>query len=260
MDNNIKKDIDNIVWWIPFKKLRDSLRRLLLNIIELKKQFSIFNDIYILSNSYGLDYKGQIGQDIIAYICLKNKKNGFYIDIGAYDGITLSNTYIFEKLGWNGFCVEANPKTFEKLQNNRKCDCYNYALCSKELGKSKFFTSSIDVLDVLEVHNSDSHRDRIIKSSNNNTNVIEIETTTFEKIMNNYKDVQHIDFMSLDIEGGEFDVLSSIDFNKYSFSLITVEYNDKYNEIKEFMLSKGYKILMKNRFDLIFIKNSNIDF
>ena len=74
MDNNIKKDIDNIVWWIPFKKLRDSLRRLLLNIIELKKQFSIFNDIYILSNSYGLDYKGQIGQDIIAYICLKNKK------------------------------------------------------------------------------------------------------------------------------------------------------------------------------------------
>lgn len=112
----------------------------------------------------------------------------------------------------------------------------------------------------MEFHNSDSHRDRIIRESNNNTNVIEIETTTFEKIMNNYKDVQHIDFMSLDIEGGEFDVLSSIDFNKYSFSLITVEYNDKYNEIKEFMLSKGYKILMKNRFDLIFIKNSNIDF
>ena len=88
---------------------------------------------------------------------------------------------------------------------------------------------------------------------------IEVDTITFDELMSNYKNINHIDFMSLDIEGGELDVLRSIDFDKYSFGLITVEYNENYNEILELMNSKGYKKLMDNHWDLIFIKNHNID-
>lgn len=251
------KTIDRIVWWIPIKRLRDDVRELLKSII--KDNSSLLLDFHIMSNSYGLDFKGQIGQDIIAYLCLKNKKNGFYIDIGAYDGIDLSNTYIFEKLGWNGFCVEASPKTFEKLQKNRKCDLYNYAVCSKNIGKTRFLTSTAAVLDVLDIHNTDKHKERIKIESDNNMEYIEVDTITFDELMSNYKDITHIDFMSLDIEGGELDVLKSINFDKYSFGLITVEFNDNYKEILELMISKGYKKLMDNNCDMIFIKNHNID-
>ena len=251
------KTIDRIVWWIPIKRLRDDVRELLKSII--KDNSSLLLDFHIMSNSYGLDFKGQFGQDIIAYLCLKNKKNGFYIDIGAYDGIGLSNTYIFEKLGWNGFCVEASPKTFEKLQKNRKCDSYNYAVCSKNIGKTRFLTSSSGELDVLDIHNTDKHKERIKIESDNNMEYIEVDTITFDELMSNYKDITHIDFMSLDIEGGELDVLKSINFDKYSFGLITVEYNDNYKEILELMISKGYKKLMDNHCDMIFIKNHNID-
>lgn len=255
--------VDRIVWWIPFKQLRNDIRelleRLLKSIENTEKSNSLLLNSHIMSNTYGLDFKGQIGQDIIAYLCLKNKKNGFYIDIGAYDGINFSNTYIFEKLGWNGFCVEASPKTFKKLQKNRKCDLYNCAVSSKNIGKAKFLTSTVGVLDVLDSHNTAGHKERIEKESDNNMEYVEVDTITFEELMSNYKDINHIDFMSLDIEGGELDVLKSIDFDKYSFGLITVEYNDNYDEILELMNSKGYKKLMDNHCDLIFIKNHNID-
>ena len=257
------KLIDRIVWWIPIKRLRNDIREFLEKLLKSEENTNLnlkkLLELYVMSNSYSLDFKGQIGQDIIAYLCLKNKKNGFYIDIGAYDGINWSNTYIFEKLGWNGFCVEASPKTFEKLQKNRKCDLYNYAVCSKNIGKTRFLTSSVDELDVLDIHNTKEHKERIERESDNNMEYTEVNTITFEEIMSNYKDINHIDFMSLDIEGGELDVLKSIDFDKYSFGLITVEYNHNYNEIMELMYSKGYKKLMDNHFDVIFIKNHNIE-
>ena len=255
----MSKIVDRIVWWIPFKQLRNYIRELLEKLLKSIESNSLLLDLHIMSNTYGLDFKGQYGQDIIAYLCLKNKKNGFYIDIGAYDGIRLSNTYIFEKLGWKGFCVEASPKNFEALQKNRKCDLYNCAVSSKNVGKAKFLTSTVGVLDVLDTHNTEGHKKRIEKESDKNMEYVEVDTMTFEELMSNYKDINHIDFMSLDIEGGELDVLKSIDFDKYSFGLITVEYNDNYDEILELMNSKGYKKLMDNHCDLIFIKNHNID-
>ena len=205
MNSNI---IDRIVWWIPFKQLRNDIRELLEKLLKSKERDSLLLDLQIMSNTYGLDFKGQFGQDIIAYLFLKNKKNGFYIDIGAYDGINLSNTYIFEKLGWDGFCVEASPKTFEALKKNRKCDLYNCAVSSKNIGKAKFLTSTVGVLDVLDTHNTSGHKERIERESDNNMEYIEVDTITFEELMLNYKNINNIDFMSLDIEGGDLSIFS----------------------------------------------------
>ena len=63
----------------------------------------------------------------------ENKKNGFFIDIGAYDGVYIDNTYILEKeYNWNGICIEANPIIFSELQNNRSCTCVNSILGNNE--------------------------------------------------------------------------------------------------------------------------------
>jgi hypothetical protein len=68
---------------------------------------------------FNLPFTGQYYQDIIiAYIFFEAKKNGFYVDIGANDGKFISNTYCFEKLGWEGICIEPQPDIFEELKKN----------------------------------------------------------------------------------------------------------------------------------------------
>ena len=208
-----------------------------------------------IENIEDFKFQSQYDQDFLAYIFFNGKKNGFYIDIGAYDGIALSNTFIFEKLGWKGFCVEASPKNFSELQKNRKCDLYNYAICNKNIGKAKFLTSNISVLDVLDIHNTVEHKERI-KRESDNMEYVEVNTITFDDLMKNYPNINNIDFLSLDIEGGELDVLKTIDFQKYNFNLLTIENNEPKDTLIDFMKEKGYKALLTLGCDILFIKNS----
>lgn len=68
-------------------------------------------------------FYSQAGQDLWVLQTAGNK--GFFVDIGAHDGIESSNTYALEKHGWTGICVEPNPVSFAALRNNRSCDCHN---------------------------------------------------------------------------------------------------------------------------------------
>ena len=84
---------------------------------------------------------------------------------------------------------------------------------------------------------------------------IEVNSITFDDLMSkNYPDIRHIDFLSIDIEGGELIVLETIDFNKYSFGLITVENNFEEGVLVNFMKERGYKVLIDIGLDILFIK------
>ena len=86
-------------------------------------------------------------------------------------------------------------------------------------------------------------------------------TATFDEIMENYPQVSHIDFMSLDVEGGELEVLKGIDFSKYRFSCIAIEHNyfkDAQREVISLLNAKGYRILMWNGWDYLFVPKENI--
>jgi len=86
--------------------------------MNLKIILSLGNGYY--NGKKLMDFKSQFGQDEYLYNnYFKNVNNGIYIDIGAYDGITGSNTYIFDHLGWTGFCIEPNKNVYKKLQTNR---------------------------------------------------------------------------------------------------------------------------------------------
>jgi len=82
-----------------------------------------------------MNFFSQYGQDLVALNFFKKKgiKNGYYVDVGASDGIRLSNTYLLAKQGWKGICVEAHPSYFELLKNNRKESiCYSVAVGDKD--------------------------------------------------------------------------------------------------------------------------------
>jgi FkbM family methyltransferase len=200
-----------------------------------------------------IKFQGEFFQDMIAYIYLQKKKDGFYIDIGANNGISGSNTYIFEQIGWKGICVEPQPDVFLQLKKYRQCDCYEVALSSKSGDNVEFFKShGANALSRLNEGMSDTHKDWVKEYGK--VEYITVKTITFGEMMKKYPDISHIDFMSIDVEGHEMEVLKAIDFSRYSFGFITIE-KSKPAEIEEYMGQNGYKLFMEYGADVMFIQN-----
>ena len=167
----------------------------------------------------------QSGQDkIIKNYFFQNKKDGFFVEIGAYDGIEGSNCYHFEKfMNWQGIAVEASPSQFEKLKKNRNCKLMNVAIGS-ENKQVEFYEVTEGFTQMSGINNSNFKNsfERIKKNSDSKINKINIECKTFEKLI---PSDQIIDLISIDIEGNEPDVLSSINFDKYQIKVIILENN-----------------------------------
>lgn len=246
-----KETVDKIVWWIPIKTLRNNVRELLLLIVKTYENSEITRNKVNehLFGNFAYSYS-QYEQDKKVFYHLNGKKDGFFVDIGAHDGIALSNTFAFEQLGWKGICVEANPDTFEKLKKNRTCDSYNYAVTSIKDEYIEFRQAG--VLGVIESLSSSSHKKRIKKESGD-TDLVKVKTSTFDNLMKNYPSITYIDYLSLDVEGSEMDVLKTIDFSKYKFGILTVENNAGPNEIKDFMEPRGYNLIEHVACDLLFM-------
>ena len=78
------------------------------------------------------DGYSQYGQDQVVFELLGKPKTGVFIDIGANDGLTFSNSFLFEEKGWQGICIEPHPTIFSELQNTRKCHCVNACIADKD--------------------------------------------------------------------------------------------------------------------------------
>ena len=146
-------------------------------------------------------YYSQSNQDKWVVEFFKFKKNGYFIELGAYDGIQTSNTYYMEKnLGWEGLCVEANPRVYESLIKNRTSKNINVAL-NNYVGEC-FFTN-----------------DKIT------TTGVKVPCDTLNNILREHNCPKNIDYLSIDIEGYEYIVLKDFNFKEWSIGLMTVEHN-----------------------------------
>jgi len=146
-------------------------------------------------------FYSQAGQDEWVIKLLKNKRNGYFVDIGAYDGIIGSNTYYLEKeLGWKGLCVEANTDLYFNLTCCRHSTNINVAV-SDYNGNIMFG------------HDSVSDRGRLITCK------------TLSTILKLVRAPREIDYLSIDVEGHEYTVFKDFDFENWDISLMTVEHN-----------------------------------
>jgi len=172
-------------------------------------------------------YSSQSGQDkIIKEVFFRNKKNGFFVEIGAFDGITGSNCFYFEKyLNWDGIAVEPSRIQFAKLQKNRKCKCFNDAISDK--------IENVDFVEVLEGYvqmsgiNSHSYKKTLQVINGNTQNKIQNYSTTTITFNDIVQDNKNIDYLSVDIEGLELQVLNSIKFDDYEIKVLSLENNDQ---------------------------------
>ena len=179
---------------------------------------------------------------------------GRYLDIGAGNGVTLSNSWIFHKsahLGWNGVNVELNPDSYEQLVRNRRNDIANIqaAVCSDTEEPVHY------VHDVTSAHVSgiwefttEQYREKFWPGITL-FNTIEIMCTPIQSILDQTleKNKQHyFDFASIDVEGAELSALLGIDWSQTRFGILIVEKNKSgeiNRQIHELLRSKGYTLM-----------------
>jgi len=181
-----------------------------------------------------MEYLGDALQD--KWVCdfFNHKQNGYYLDIGAMDGITQSNTYVLEKnYDWNGICVECQDIHLVRLEKNRNCEIIRKGIW-KHNGNASFNTQM-------------SH---IVNGFHPGT---PIQTVTFEWIFSNYDVPTVIDYISMDIEGAEYDALTKFPFDTHVAILWTIEHNlyikndpTLKNNIKKIMLANNYVLAAEN--------------
>ena len=214
-----------------------------------------------------MKYYSQIQQDKYFIENINNGNiNGYFVDIGANDGITFSNTYTLEKyLGWNGLCVELDDDTFYKLINNRNCICVKECVFS-ESG----ITKDIEIPLNNEIPEGNSMLIRLkdlplykdgkycyfndqFKNIKTVTKITKTLTEIF--IENNVPPI--IDFMSIDIEGSDLDALKGLDFTLYKIMFLTIEWGggsrEYLNEITSLLEKNGYKLHRINNWDAEFV-------
>ncbi len=181
----------------------------------------------------------------------RDRKAGFYVEIGAWNGYKKNSTVILENLGWDGVCIEPTPESFEILEKNRKCRCLNVAVFNKN-GTAEFaaFKNDPATNGLIETH-PESHK---VKYSQPQTEFITVETRDW----NSLGLPLHIDYLQLDTEGSELAILDCVDWSKQKISYICLEdnaaeYGDKtyYN----YMLNLGYHCILSQGVDFLWYKD-----
>jgi len=175
-------------------------------------------------------YYGQTDQDLMLDRALfRSLEHGTFFDIGANDGVTYSNTLMFEQSRhWNGICVEADPLVFPSLQKNRKCICVNAGV-APAAGKMPFLQieGPAQMLSGF-LANFDSRRmervDYSIARSGGTKRVVDVEAVTPAELLKRHG-LGEIHYLNIDTEGNELDILRSFDFDKVFVHAITVECN-----------------------------------
>jgi FkbM family methyltransferase len=183
-----------------------------------------------------------------------NKTKGFFVDIGAHDGVTINNTKFLEDLGWNGVCIEPNPIVFEKLIENRNCDCVNCAVWNEDTVVNYLSISGYsEMLSGIYESYDQRHYNRIQRELiqyGGKSEILKIEAKKFSSIVKE----KNIDLISIDTEGSELQILDEIDFNEFNVKVICVENNFFEKKFDDFMDSKGYRFYTKVFIDYIYIK------
>ncbi len=205
-------------------------------------------------------YKSEHGQDKwLNENVFKNKANGVFVEFGALDGVLHSNSLFYEReLNWKGLCIEPNPHAFDLLKKNRNCIVENYAISDEE-GIEKFLLFKGGLLGWSGLVNSieSQHMDRINKHiSEKDRSVINVRCILLQELLARH-DIFKIDYMTIDTEGSEYDIVKTFDFNKYDVDVFDIENNFHNYPIENLMNSKGYKKIKRLDINDIYIKDAS---
>ena len=188
-----------------------------------------------------MTYHSQCRQDEFCVRFFNGISKGTFVEIGAHDGIRFSNTYALEKeFAWRGVCVEPNPTAFLKLKHNRRSHCINVA-AGERSEEAVFIKASGDMenMSALATVFDKPRFDHLAKTFVGGFETIRVNVLKTQDIFDRYC-LTAIDYLSIDTDGSELDVLKGIDWAQTQIKLVTVEDLSHTTDIHSFMRSVGY--------------------
>ena len=225
----------------------------------------IINHISILKRKYKYQKKSYSfnGVDLIVDYIFKSKKNGFYLDVGAQHPISNNNTYILFKKGWNGINIDLDKKNIDLFNIVRPNDInLNFAISDIEEEVDLFYYHDSSPINTLSKNVSDFQKAKVSK-------VKKVQTKILNNILLEINLEDRIDYMNIDVEGYEEQVLKGFDIKKYKPYVVSIEYLDlkmnklefRNNDINNLLNSNLYKFFIQNDYffvnwlhgDLIFV-------
>jgi FkbM family methyltransferase len=183
--------------------------------------------------------KAQLLQDLYVMHKLNSKRDGFFVEFGATNGLDLSNTYLLEKMmGWKGILAEPFPVWHQALASNRNVHIDHRCVWKETGGKMDFLAveNTPEYAALLLTKDADIHA----SLRNESQKVISVDTVSLNELLGQYEAPVDFDYLSVDTEGAEYEILAKMDFNKYKPKIITVEHNYSH-EIRDGV----YKLLTK---------------
>ena len=179
---------------------------------------------------------GEFGEDIFINRVLKNINKGKYVDVGCYHPYKGSLTYKLYDRGWNGINIDISKTSIDLFNISRKKDINLNLAISNFDGETYYY------------ENSPINQQNSLIQTNDLQKKIKIQCFTLDTVLKN-KDLEEFDFLNIDVEGNELEVLKGFNLKKFEPKLITIENNDL--TINEYLESEVCKILIKNDYTLI---------
>ena len=182
---------------------------------------------------------------------LEKYKQGFFLDVGCFDGETISNTYKLEKYGWNGICIDAFPQNFSTRPRSKVIQAVITGEKDQEI---EFTKSKCPEISGVTSHLSTSNWQSWVDQK------VTLKSSLLQDILNENKAPEFIEYLNLDIEGMEYEALKNFDFNKYKFGCLSIEHNYKEpnrSNIKNLLESKGYKLEKQVKTDDLYVFDAN---
>ena len=207
------------------------------------------------------DSKSQILQDLFALHSVDFKPTGFFVEFGATNGITLSNTHILEvKFGWKGILAEPARCWTAALRANRNCAIDSRCVWTVTGEKLQFSETTDAELSTVSAFASrlDSHA-----TTRTTSERYDVETISLADLLLAHNAPRQIDYLSIDTEGSEYSILSHFDFDAFNIKVITVEHNyvqrDR-DQIHRLLTSKGYVRTFEkfSQWDDWYVRNSQL--
>ena len=214
----------------------------------------------ILSDIYWIFFKkknfSQGKEESILVDIFKMKSNGFYLDVGCHHPMRFSNTAALYKRGWTGINIDADKRNLRLFKIFRKKDInLNYLVSNSIKDATFYFFKETALNGILSKRRIDFLNENSIIPLKKE----KIRTITLNEILQIYfkKRKNKIDFLTIDVEGHDFEVLKSIDLDKYFVKLILIEVNENKKLVDIYLKKNGYNLFGIEDRNMFYIKNDN---
>lgn len=205
--------------------------------------YRLMQDLAVRHGANPEHIKSQIGQDLFALYSLGWKRDGYFVEFGATNGVDLSNSYLLEKdFGWKGILAEPAKIWHAELLKNRTANI-DFDCVWKESGRVMQFAvaENAEFSTLGDFAGSDAH-----KKARKSAAWQSVKTISLNDLLERHSAPAVIDYLSIDTEGSEFEILSAFDFSRHTFSVISCEHN--YSDQRQPI----YDLLVRNNYIRVF--------